>query len=48
MEAECLQRDEFGSYQEAYEVVTNYIRFYNERRMHGNLYYDPSFAIRSN
>lgn len=38
LEAEYLQRHEFGSYQEAYEIVTNYIRFYNERRMHGSLY----------
>jgi len=38
LEAKCLQRHEFGSYQEAYEIVTNYIRFYNERRMHGSLY----------
>ncbi|WP_051236262.1 integrase core domain-containing protein [Paenibacillus pinihumi] len=37
-EAECLQRHEFYSYKEAYEVVTRYIRFYNERRMHGSLY----------
>lgn len=38
LEAECLQRYEFSSYQEAYEIVTGYIRFYNERRMHGSLY----------
>ncbi|WP_159101823.1 integrase core domain-containing protein [Paenibacillus popilliae] len=38
LEAECLQRYAFSSYQEAYEIVTNYIRFYNERRMHGSLY----------
>jgi len=38
LEAECLQRYEFGTYQESYEVVTNYICFYNERRMHGSLF----------
>ncbi|MDQ6420512.1 integrase core domain-containing protein [Paenibacillus sp. LHD-117] len=38
LEAECLQRHEFMSYQEAYDTVTKYIRFYNERRMHGSLY----------
>ncbi|WP_307500599.1 IS3 family transposase, partial [Paenibacillus brasilensis] len=38
LEAECLQRYEFSSYREAYETVTSYIRFYNERRMHGSLY----------
>ncbi|MDQ8738618.1 IS3 family transposase [Paenibacillus sp. LHD-38] len=38
LEAECLQRYEFSNYQEANEIVTNYIHFYNERRMHGSLY----------
>lgn len=38
LEAECLQRQEFMSYQEAYEVVSQYIGFYNDRRMHGSLY----------
>lgn len=38
LEAECLQRYAFSSYQEAYEIVTNYICFYNERRIHGSLH----------
>ncbi|WP_165280014.1 IS3 family transposase [Paenibacillus protaetiae] len=38
LESECLQRYEFNSYQEVCETVANYIRFYNERRMHGSLY----------
>lgn len=38
LEAECLSRHEFVSYQEAYELVGEYIQFYNERRIHGSLY----------
>jgi putative transposase len=38
LEAECLLRNEFVDYQEAYRVVTEYLSFYNERRMHGSLY----------
>lgn len=38
LESECLRRNEFSSYQEAYSTVTSYISFYNERRMHGSLY----------
>ena len=38
LEADCLSRHEFSSYQEAYELVSEYIRFYNERRIHGSLY----------
>ncbi|QQE73200.1 IS3 family transposase [Brevibacillus composti] len=33
-----MQRNEFQSYQEAYEIVTNYLLFYNQRRIHGSLY----------
>ncbi|ASJ55945.1 transposase [Brevibacillus formosus] len=38
LEKECLTRHEFESYQQAYETVTNYLLFYNERRIHGSLY----------
>ncbi|WP_415783146.1 transposase, partial [Brevibacillus invocatus] len=38
LEKECLQRNEFQNYQEAYESVTNYLLFYNQRRIHGSLY----------
>jgi putative transposase len=38
LEAECLSRHEFSSYQEAYQFVIEYIGFYNERRIHGSLY----------
>jgi putative transposase len=38
LEDECLRRYEFKSYAEAYEAVSEYIQFYNERRIHGSLY----------
>jgi putative transposase len=38
LEKECLERHEFESYQQAYETVTNYLLFYNQRRIHGSLY----------
>lgn len=37
LQDECLSRFEFKSYKEAYEAVTEYIRFYNERRIHSSL-----------
>jgi putative transposase len=37
LERECFVRHEFDTYQEAYEVVTDYIDFYNKRRFHGSL-----------
>ena len=38
LEKECLERHEFESYRQAYETVTNYLLFYNQRRIHGSLY----------
>jgi len=38
LEDECLRRSEFESYADAYTQVSNYIRFYNERRIHGSLH----------
>jgi len=38
LEKECLERHEFESYRQAYEIVTNYLLFYNQRRIHGSLY----------
>lgn len=38
LEDECLRRYEFVTYAEAHEAVGDYIRFYNERRIHGSLY----------
>jgi len=37
LERERLVRYEFTSYQEAYQVVTEFIQFYNKRRIHGSL-----------
>jgi putative transposase len=37
LERECLIRYEFKSYQEAYQVTTEFIQFYNKRRIHGSL-----------
>ncbi|SFG95871.1 Integrase core domain-containing protein, partial [Desulfotomaculum arcticum] len=34
---DCLSRHEFVSYQDAYQVISDYIQFYNKRRMHGSL-----------
>ena len=38
LERDCLSRYEFTSYQDAYRIVSEYIQFYNQRRMHGSLY----------
>ncbi|WP_430016971.1 transposase [Paenibacillus naphthalenovorans] len=38
LEQDCLSRHEFESYQDAYHVVSNYLLFYNQRRIHGSLY----------
>lgn len=38
LERECLSCQEFMTYQEAYKAVTDYIYFYNHRRIHGSLY----------
>jgi putative transposase len=34
LQDDCLSRYDFGSYSEAYEAVTEFIQFYNERRIH--------------
>ncbi len=38
LERDCLTRHEFDNYQDAYRIVTDYLLFYNHRRMHGSLY----------
>lgn len=38
LERECLSGQELLSYQDAYKVVTDFINFYNCRRIHGSLY----------
>jgi putative transposase len=37
LERECYSRNIFTTFEEAYEAVDKYIRFYNERRIHGSL-----------
>jgi len=37
LERECYQRNSFETYQQAFDAVDRYIRFYNERRLHGSL-----------
>lgn len=38
LESDRLSVSEFENYQAAYAVVTEYITFYNQRRIHGSLY----------
>jgi putative transposase len=38
LQRESLGKNEFMTYQEAYKTVTDYIQFYNQRRIHGSLY----------
>lgn len=37
LEDECLSRYEFESYKQAYEIVVEYMKFYNERRIHSSI-----------
>jgi putative transposase len=37
LQDDCLSRYDFGSYGEAYEAVTEFIQFYNERRIHSSI-----------
>lgn len=39
LEDECYSRHEFESFQDAYEVVNNYLEYYNNRRRHGSIGY---------
>ena len=38
LERDCYQRNSFETYQQAFDTVDRYIRFYNERRLHGSLH----------
>lgn len=45
LEDECLARNEFASYAEAYRVVSEFIKKYNNRRIHSSLkYHTPAEA----
>ncbi|MED3648671.1 IS3 family transposase [Halalkalibacterium halodurans] len=37
LEDDCLSRNEFQSYEEAYQEVTDFMKFYNERRIHSSI-----------
>ena len=37
LQDECLSRYDFQNYSEAYSVVTSYIDYYNERRIHSSI-----------
>lgn len=37
LEDECLKINEFQNYAEAYEIVNEFMDFYNDRRMHSSL-----------
>lgn len=37
LERECLQRYEFRTLDQAYQTVSEYMKFYNKRRIHGSL-----------
>ena len=38
LEAECYQRNEFETYPQTYEIVTQFIQDYNQQRIHGSIY----------
>lgn len=38
LERECFQRNEFRTLNNAYQIVDEFIGFYNKRRVHGSLY----------
>lgn len=37
LEEECYSRHEFQSFMDAYARVNNYMKYYNERRIHGSI-----------
>ncbi|WP_367620504.1 integrase core domain-containing protein [Paenibacillus sp. 11B] len=37
LQDDCLSRYDFATYGEAYEAVTEFMIFYNERRMHSSI-----------
>jgi putative transposase len=42
VEEECLGRMVFDSYEETYQAAIEYMRFYNERRIHSSILDLPS------
>lgn len=37
MEDDCMSKFEFETYGEAYEAITNFMDFYNNRRIHSSI-----------
>jgi putative transposase len=52
LEAECYQRHEFETYQQVYEIVSQFIQDYNQQRIHGIIYdlspYEYIEALKNN
>jgi putative transposase len=52
LEAECYQRHEFETYQQVYEIVSQFIHDYNQQRIHGSIYdlspYEYIEALKNN
>ncbi|AEE91093.1 Integrase catalytic region [Tepidanaerobacter acetatoxydans Re1] len=40
-EDECYSQNEFESFMNAYSVVTDYMKYYNERKRHGSIKFMP-------
>lgn len=40
LEDECYNQNEFETFQDAYEVITDYLTYYNYRRRHGSIGYN--------
>jgi len=38
LKQECYQRNEFETYPQAYEIVSEFIQEYNQNRIHGSIY----------
>ncbi|PMB03878.1 IS3 family transposase, partial [Fischerella thermalis CCMEE 5273] len=45
LEDECLSIHEFTSFGHAYGIVTEFMRFYNQERIHGSLGYRSPLAF---
>ena len=37
LESECYSQNEFESFMEAYSIITDYMKYYNQRRRHGSI-----------
>ena len=37
LESECYSQNEFESFMDAYAIITDYMKYYNERRRHGSI-----------